>query len=103
MEIRYSKTALQDLDEIWEWTASNFGVSQADDYLHFVQQTIGSLAESPDLSRKVIGHDTFRYLLIQWRPRSNGHVVLFTISGETIEIAHIFHTSQDWAGQLKNG
>jgi toxin ParE1/3/4 len=89
MKIIFTETALTDLDEIFEYLASNYPalVSSVE---HRINSVLARLQEWPESARKV-------------NQRTNVHVaplirypyrIFYRITDEAIEIVHIRHTSR---------
>lgn len=99
--IEYSKKAVSRLDEIWFWTADNFGVAQADRYETFIRAEIGKLAENPTIG-SLKEKSTIWYFILQWTPRSHGHVVFYSFDPQSrmIFILDILHTATDWQSKV---
>ena len=87
---RLRALALQDLEEIWDYTLEQWGAEQAERYLNALFTCFDDLAENPELGkeRKVLkqGYRSF--------PQGR-HVIFYMISQTEIEIIGIVHQSVD--------
>ena len=92
-----SVNALRSLDNIWLWSANQFGLAQGDSYLTFLWQNIERLGSEYQKGRPVGRH---RYMLVKRRSKGYGHIVIYLVSASSVEILEIFHTAQDWHGYI---
>lgn len=85
MSLKLRPLAEQDLDEIWDYTAGEWGRDQANSYVAEIRSIIERLAQDP--SR----HPTAQHLVQGLRKaRAGTHIVYFTGDDE-IEIIRILH------------
>jgi len=96
-----SPTALDELDDIWRWNADHYSVSHADDYLAYLNQSIGDLAENYVRGKAVSTRRDLHYVLIRHRSRRHGHVAVYNFDDREVHILHIFHTAQDWQNKVR--
>jgi toxin ParE1/3/4 len=85
-----SKLALEDLENIWEYTVEQWSKEQANKYYNEVFSVIGKICENSD-TRKPIdeikkGHR---------RTNVNSHMILYKVKGTTIYIDRILHQKMD--------
>jgi toxin ParE1/3/4 len=72
----FTKKAVQDLNEIWEYTYEAWSERQADKYYYLIYQTCLTLASSPNLGRHypqinphILGYTAYRhFILFERRP-----------------------------------
>ena len=90
--------AVEDLKEIWQSNAVAYGACWADEYLVFIQFGLESLTYSPHRGRRVQGQQGLLSLLIQKRPRKEGHIAVYEIAEDsrTVSVLHVFHTKMNW-------
>lgn len=100
LTVRYTRLALADLDQIWESNAERYSADRADRYLDFLRAGILELVEDPHRGRAVPERERYRYIVRKRRSRGAGHVVVYEVIEDRIEILGVFHTSQDWQGKL---
>jgi plasmid stabilization system protein ParE len=103
LAIRFSSAASTELHAIWAWNAHRYGVSRANTYLQFVLSEIEKLAETPTLGRDVAEYEGLLRFLIKKRSRGHGHIVFFRVIEDRLEVAHVYHTAQDWSRILEGG
>lgn len=85
-----SQEADNDLDEIYDYTAEQFGMEQAIKYLMGFETVFGNLCSNPQLGRK---RNEIRKGL---RSISNeSHTVFYRILADRIRIVRILHASRD--------
>jgi|CXWL01.1.fsa_nt_gi plasmid stabilization system protein ParE len=102
LEVVFTTSAWAEWLAIWEWSASQFGVVQADKYLNFLEKTIKTIAQNPDLGILVKEHDRVRRVLAKQRASRYGHIIFYRANAKRLEILHFFHTSQDWQSRFES-
>ncbi len=102
LEVWFSDAAHIELHGIWTWNAVTFGSKRANDYLRFIYREVERLSRFPSMGREVPDYPGLRRVLIKRRSRGHGHILFFRIQGDRLEVAHIFHTSQDWQLRLED-
>jgi len=93
---RLSRRAERDLENIWRYTASRWGVAQADDYLGSIMSAMDTLAEgnSRRQSRRRASANYARHLV-------GSHAIYSrTRPGSTTLIVRVLHQSMDAGAQL---
>lgn len=100
LTVAIAPTALNEISAIWRWNADEYGVSHADRYIDFLTDAIYSLATTHSLGRMVDGRPDLRYIVIKRRSRGHGHVAVYTVDEEHVNLLHVFHTAQDWPSGL---
>jgi toxin ParE1/3/4 len=92
---RLSPAALADLDAIWDHSARNWSVDQADSYIRNLAADMQLLAQNPEMARpRSEIHPPVRLY------RSGAHLILYRINGAEIDILRITHSRQNWAALL---
>ena len=87
-----SPNAIEDLKGIWDYTASQWGISQADKYLAQIETRFDYLADNPKHGRK---RDEIR---VDFRSYLEGKHVIFyreKLDKTGIEIIGVLHQRQD--------
>lgn len=87
---RLSGQAALDLDEIYEYTTLNFGLTQAQSYLNGLHERFGILAQQPMLGRSAsqVAPNLRRY---EYR----SHVVFYVPQEENVLIVRVLHENMD--------
>lgn len=97
--VRLSASAELDFANILKWTSENFGARQAEIYQRALVETIGELAEGPDVAGSRTRPDIARNLMtlhVARRGRRASHFLVYrTTARRTIEIARILHERMD--------
>jgi toxin ParE1/3/4 len=97
--VRLGAGAELDFANILRWTAENFGDDQARVYRDTLVQTIGELANGPDVTGAKARDDIMRgarTLHVARHGRRGRHLLLYRVIGDRIiEIARILHDSMD--------
>lgn len=96
MRYRLSKSAENDLLEIWDYTARTWGESQAEKYLRRLEARFIDLATEPNKGR-------FRkdLLLEYFSYHEARHLIFYRPYKEGIAIARILHERMDLAERLE--
>ena len=96
-KFRLTKKAVQDLNEIWNYTFDNWSESKADKYYNSLISTCNKLANKPLKGKNY--SDVFPELL---GFRKSRHVIFYRIiSNEQIEIIRFLHERMDLDNRLK--
>lgn len=90
-----SPRALADLDEIWEYTESNWNTNQAERYLRDIASTLELIGADPrrgqDCSTVRAGYRKFAV---------GAHVVFYRLVADTVDIVRILHARMDFDRHL---
>jgi plasmid stabilization system protein ParE len=89
-----------ELADIWRWNADRYGEPHADAYLAFLDRSIEELSVRFASGRPVANRPDLRFILMQQRSKAHGHVAVYRIEPDTIQLLHVFHTAQDWEAKL---
>lgn len=92
--------AADDLREIWFWNAKRYGASHGDSYEAFLRDESERLETTYDSGSIVPLRPDFRYVTIRKRRSGHGHVVIYRIDGEQVQLLRVFHTAQDWPSHV---
>lgn len=82
--------ARADLDEIWNYTAAQWSVAQAERYLREIQRGIEAVASRPGLGRRC---DELRAGYFKMFVGS--HILFYTQTKAKIQIVRVLHQSMD--------
>lgn len=88
--------AIDDLDEIWDYTFYKWSASQADSYLRTIRSALKDLSEQPTTGKAYdnIGRNILGF-------RVSKHVVFYhVISDNEIEVIRILHGKMDFRRRL---
>ncbi len=90
LEIRLTPSASRDMHNIYDWSAVQFGISQANHYSSQIMSSIELMAENPGLARDAssIRKDLKKYI-------SGSHVIYFRIAKTILTVARVLHGRQD--------
>jgi plasmid stabilization system protein ParE len=100
LPVVYAAAARNELDEIWDWNEKTYGRRHAANYIEFLDTQIESLGTEHLKGRSVGTRPDLRYLSIKLRQRGHGHVVVYSVDQQAVNILHVFHTAQDWQNRL---
>ena len=84
--------AARDLSGIWDYNAEVYGPDHADRYLEFLDGRTRQLETDPTKGKPVPERPDLRYLIIR-RRRGAGHVAVYRVRDQTVEIGRYFHTA----------
>lgn len=93
---RLTPQALEDLDDIWRYTAENWSVNQADKYIDELVDAFGVIASSPQIAREYPEFDPpVRIFVYQT------HLIVYLIQNDHIFIVRVLGARQNWQVLLK--
>jgi len=95
VEYRLSPAALNDLDAIWDYTAPNWSVSQAETYIRGLTADLDLLVQHPGIARERVEICPPVRLY-----RSESHLIIYRIEAEWLDMLCIVHARQNWAAYL---
>lgn len=95
MRLRYSEPARRDLKSIYQQSARQFGVAQADRYRDGLLSALKFIAENPLAVSVREGHS--RPLRAHFH---QSHVIIFVIEDDAVVVGRVLHQSQDWQDQI---
>lgn len=90
----FKPRAEQDLEDIYDYTVSEFGEEQADLYTRSLFDTFQQLADTPGIARR---RDEVRKGLKSYPVKA--HIVFFRESGSGVLIVRVLHQSMDFQAQ----
>lgn len=85
---------------IWRWNAENGGDKQADKNEALLFRHIRSLSRFPELGESIPEFEGVRRLLIMQRSGGYGHIAIYRIFENSVQILLIFHSARDWETNL---
>ncbi len=90
MILRLSRSAADDLQEIWRYTEGRWGEGQADAYLDALGKRLFWLADHPGLwsESSPSGSGVFRFL-------HERHAIYFRVEESALEVIRILHQRMD--------
>ena len=91
---KLTNKAVEDLNQIWEYTIFKWSEQQADNYYNLLLESCQNIADNPNLGKQYDGITSELYGL-----KTNRHIIFYRISSEQyVEITRILHEQMD----LKN-
>jgi toxin ParE1/3/4 len=96
VELKLTPKARADLDAIWDYSAQQWSVEQAEIYLTSLAQTMRLLVENPGLGTK-IDHVKSGYKKFP----AASHLLIFKVTATAIEIVRVLHKGMDVERQLE--
>ena len=96
LNVLLSPTAVEELHRIWEWNADYYSPQHADTYIRYLRDRIDELAVCHALGRVVPDRPELRHVIIRRKPKGHGHIAVYRVSSQAVEVLHIFHSAQNW-------
>lgn len=95
--IRLSLTAKRDLETIWRYTVSEWGLEQAEKYLALIQKGTHLLLDNPYIGQaRTDVKAGYRALAIE------KHLIFYIVTGEYIDVLGVPHERMDAKRHLTN-
>lgn len=88
--LKFSKPAITDVEDIYDYSVNEFGVKQADFYLQNIDNSILKLRENPLIGRK---RDEIKKGLYSFSIKK--HIIYYRLFKNHIRIVRLLHTSRD--------
>ncbi|MGB0659013.1 MAG: type II toxin-antitoxin system RelE/ParE family toxin [Mangrovicoccus sp.] len=94
---RLSPKAEDDLSDIWLYTAQNWSMGQAENYLRGLEEKLRQLCQNPRLApeRSEISPPVRLYIY-------RSHLVIYRIEGEFLAIIRVLHNRQHWQALIES-
>lgn len=95
LRLTFRPSARRDLEGIWDLGRARWGVTQAEDYVRRIKNTLDLLTCHPEMGRSC------EDIRAGYRKRPVGvHVVFYRLTGDTIEVVRILHQRMDVDSRL---
>ena len=103
LKVELTDQATASLEEIWDLNATQYGRSHADEYIQFLRHKANQLATDFQQYSFVPQRTSLRFVVIKKSNLSGayGHIAVYRVTEELVEVIDFFHTSQNWQGKLK--
>jgi len=95
LEFQLSKKAELDLENIWEFTFTNWSIKQADKYINQIVDQINKICLNPKVGRPI-----FKVKPHHRMKKINSHLIIYTIDNHTLKVDRILHEKMDIENQL---
>lgn len=93
---RLAPRALDDLDDIWRYSAETWSIAQADRYVDELARMFETIAAMPTLARERGEFSPPVRIHVH-----EGHLIVYTIAGDHVSILRLLGGRQDWVSILK--
>jgi plasmid stabilization system protein ParE len=100
LKVILAPSAIDELDGIWRWNVRTYNVRHANEYLNFLEERIASLSSEYGKGKRTNVRPDLLYQTMQRKSKAHGHVVVYRVAQESIDVLHVFHTAQDWRNRL---
>ena len=95
-DYRLTPSALQDLDDIWRYSAETWSIEQADEYIDQLVMVFETITSQPTIARE--RNEFTPPVRIQVH---ESHLIVYSFLAEQITIFRILGARQDWILILK--
>lgn len=96
-DYKLTQKAVEDLNNIWEYTCEKWSESQADEYYKILLETFQRIANNPNLGKYYEELDSNIYVF-----RLQQHIIFYRkINQKSMEIVRILHGKMDLKKHLK--
>lgn len=96
-KLKFTKSAVNDLSDIWEYTLKSWSEKQAEKYYRLIIETCAELAKKPQTRKDY--SEIYPKLFGQ---KTSKHIIFYRFIDEsTIEITRILHERMDLKNRLK--
>ena len=95
-EVRYTHKAVEDLTDIWNYTADVWSEQQADNYYEMLVASCRKIADNPELfgwEYRKLGEGIYGF-------KVNRHIVFYRILSDGIEVVRILHERMDLSNRF---
>lgn len=100
LTVSVSRKAQRDLDEIWDYNARSYrSADHADAYLAFLEGEVRKLETDYLAGKPVPDRQGLQYVILR-KGRGHGHLVVYEVVGDKVEVLGFFHTRQDWQSRM---
>ncbi len=90
-----SPQAQRDLEEIWDYTSTQWGLAQAETYIRGFQTAIETVAENPKRGRPC---DEIRPGYFKFSVGS--HILFYRLTVDALDVVRILHARMDFDNHL---
>jgi toxin ParE1/3/4 len=95
-EYKLTNKAVEDLNQIWEYTIYKWSEQQADNYYNLLLESCQNIADNPNLGKN---YDGIRRELLGLK--TNRHIIFYRkTSVEYVEITRILHERMDLQNRI---
>ena len=95
LKIRLARSAESDLEEIWHYTISNWGLRQAEKYVALIEEKLSQLVENPHLGKaRPDVKEGYRALQVE------KHLIFYRINSEYVDVLGLPHLRMDAKNHL---
>jgi toxin ParE1/3/4 len=95
LKVVFSPQALQDLDEIWEYSFANWGLEKAESYTNEIRMAVTRLTQFPERGRLC------DFIRNGYRRLDQGSHTIFYMSNDVnVDVKRILHQSADFDQHL---
>ena len=90
LEFQLSRLAINDLENIWEYTFTNWSLRQADNYVKQIMTQINNVCKNPELGRQIFSIKPNHRMI-----KINAHFIVYQVDGELLKVDRIVPERMD--------
>jgi toxin ParE1/3/4 len=95
---KLTKKAVEDLENIWDYTFEKWSLEQADKYYSLLISSFNLIGENPNIGKNYLGVNTELFGL-----KTNRHIIFYRrLPNKPIEITRILHERMDLQNRLND-
>ena len=102
LTVRLTDTAIKMLGQVWVWNATQYGESHAEAYESFLKTRISKFPEMLGIASRVPHREGFLYLQVRKSSRGFGHIVVFSVDAQSLNILAVYHSRQNWQEDVQS-
>jgi len=92
MKLKYqlSKLAEEDLENIWDYTFTNWSLKEADNYIKQIFKQINKICSNPEIGRSIFSVKPQHRMI-----KINSHLIVYKVENTILKIDRIIHERMD--------
>jgi plasmid stabilization system protein ParE len=102
LQVRYHDRAVRTLQQLWKWNAERYSSDHADQYVGFLKSKADLLGSNYPSGRCVPTRPEFQFDTFRLRTGSHGHVVIYRVHQDFVQVMDFFHRAQDWTKYVES-
>lgn len=96
LRVQLSPKALEDLEDIWRYTAETWSIEQADTYVDALSHVFNIIAAMPTMARERLEFDPPVRIHVH-----QNHLIVYTAYDDHINVLRLLGGKQDWRAILR--
>ena len=100
LSVILSPTAIDERHGVWRWNAEHYSPLHADTYVRYLKGHIYDLARRHAQGKTAPDRPNLRYTIIRRKAKGHGHLAVYRVDAEEVNVLPVFHSAQDWQTNL---